>query len=88
MHRNSSNLIAVVLIAAIGLGVPAVAKSIQSGKANTAASYRIHSPKAERTRLLTGNGSARRAPASGASNPNSPAHGGSGTSYNPNLYVY
>lgn len=86
MHRNSSKFISTALIAAISLGVPAVAKSIQKGKANTIASYSIHSPKAERTRLLNSNGSARRAPAFRSSNPNSPA--GSGTSYNPNLYVY
>lgn len=81
MHRNSTKLIPVALIAAIGLGLPALAKSIQKGKANTVA-------RAERTHLLNGNGSARRAPAVGTSNPNSPAHTGSGASYNPNLYVY
>jgi len=88
MHRNLSNFIAVALIAAINLGLPAVAKSIQKGKANSVANDSIHSAKAERTRLLIGNGSVRRAPASGASNPNSPAHAGGGTIYNPNLYVY
>lgn len=88
MHCNSSKLIPVALVAAIGLGAPVLAKSIQRGKTNTVASYSSHSPKAERTRLLNGNGSARHAPGSGASNPNSPAHAGGGTSYNPNLYVY
>jgi hypothetical protein len=88
MHRNLSNFVAVALIAAISLGLPAVAKSIQKGKANSVANDSIHSAKAERTRLLIGNGPVRRAPASGASNPNSPAVAGGGTSYNPDLYVY
>ena len=84
MHRNSSKFVSTALIAAISLGVPAVAKSIQKGKANTMVSDRIHSAKAEKTRLLNGNGS--RAPIFRSSNRNSPA--GSGTSYDPNLYVY
>lgn len=88
MHRNLSNFIAVALVAAIGLGLPAVAKSIQKGKANTIASDSIHSAKAERTRLLNGNGSVRHAPAFREPNPDRPAPGGSGRSYNPNLYVY
>ena len=86
MHRNPSKFISTALIAAISLGVPAVAKSIQKGKANTIVSDGIHSAKAEKTRLLNGNGSPRRAPIFRSSNRNSPA--GSGTSYNPNLYVY
>ena len=88
MHRNLSNFIAAALIAAIGLGLPAVAKSIQKGKANTVASGSIHSAKAERMRLLNGNGSVRRVPAFRESNPNSLAPAGSGTIYNPDLYVY
>ena len=88
MHRNPSKFTAAALIAAIGLGVPALAKSIQKGKTNTVASYNIHSPKAERTRLLNGNGSVRRAPAFNGSNQNSLAPAGGGTIYNPNLYVY
>ena len=88
MHRNSSTLIPLGLVAAIGLGMPALAKSMQSGKANTVASTSMRSTKTEKTRGLNAYGSARRTPTFGAPNPNSPTLIGGDTAYNNNLYVY
>ena len=88
MHRNSSSLISLGLVAAIGLGMPALAKSMQRGKANTLASTSMRAPKIERTRALNPYGSVRRTPTFGAPNPNSPTLIGGSTTYNNNLYVY
>jgi hypothetical protein len=89
MHRNGSNLIAVALVATIGLGMPALAKSTHGGKANTPASHPMHVAKAQRLRALNANGSVQHSPTFGVPNPNNPAlTGGGSTGYNSNLYVY
>jgi hypothetical protein len=89
MNRNKSKLAAVALVAAIGLGIPALAKSTHSGKARQVASQIVHSTNAQRARALDAYGSVRRAPTFGAPNPNSPALTGGGSSgYNAYLYVY
>jgi len=87
MHRNQSKLAAVALVAAIGLGVPALAKSMHSVKGRAAASLDTRGVKAQRERALDGYGSLRHAPTFGAPNPNHPAFSiGDSTSYNANLY--
>lgn len=91
MHRNNhkSKLATVVLVAAIGLGVPALAKSMQGGKGKAAASQSTGAVKAQGERVLDAYGSVRRSPTFGAPNPNHPAlTGGGSTGYNANLYVY
>lgn len=91
MHRNNnkSKLATVVLVAAIGLGVPALAKSMQGGKGKAAASQSTRAVKAQGERVLDAYGSVRRSPTFGAPNPNHPAlTGGGSTGYNANLYVY
>jgi hypothetical protein len=93
MHRDKSKLIAVALVvalaAAIGLGVPAFAKSTHGGKGKTAASQTTHGVKAQRERALNAYGSVGRSPTFGAPNPNNPAlTGGGSTGYNANLYIY
>jgi len=89
MHRNQSKLAAVALVAAIGLGVPALAKSMHSVKGKAAASLNTRGVKAQRQRALDGYGSLRRAPTFGAPNPNHPAFSIGGSSgYNANFYVY
>jgi hypothetical protein len=89
MHRNKSKSVAVALVAAIGLGMPALAKSTHGGKAKVVASLSTSRAKAQRAGALNVDGSARRVPTFGAPNPNSPAliRGGS-TGYNANFYVY
>jgi hypothetical protein len=90
MHRNSSKLVPLALISALGLGIaliPALAKSIQSG-GNTAASHLIHGIKAQPTRALNADESVRRAPTFAAPNPNSPMLAGDGHGYNADFYVY
>jgi hypothetical protein len=84
MHRNLSKFAAVALVAAIGLGVPALAKSTHSGKGKAVASLSARDVKAQRQRALNAYGSVRRSPTFGAPNPNSPAltRGGS-TGYTP-----
>ena len=89
MHRNLSKFATVVVIAAIGLGAPALAKSTRSGKGKTVASLSTRDVKAQRQRALNSYGSLRRSPTFGAPNPNHPAFtGGGSTGYNANLYVY
>lgn len=88
MQSNRSKLGAVALTAAIALGLPAFAKSTQSGKVKIVANQSTRGVKAERTRALNTYGSVRRAPTFGVPKPNNPALTGGGTSYNPNLYVY
>jgi hypothetical protein len=48
MHRNKSKSVAVALVAAIGLGMPALAKSTHGGKAKVVASLSTCSAKAQR----------------------------------------
>jgi hypothetical protein len=89
MNRDRSKLAAVALVAAIGLGMPALAKSTHSGKTRQVASQTVRTTNAPRARALDAYGSARRSPTFGAPNPNSPAFTGGGSSgYNANLYVY
>ena len=88
MHGNKSKLATVALAAAIGLGVPALAKSTHSGKAKAVASQSIR-VKAQREPAFFMYGSDRRSPTFGAPNPNHPAFtAGGSTGYNVNLYVY
>jgi hypothetical protein len=87
MHRNRSKLGLVALVAAMVLGVPALAKSTHSGKAKAVASLSAGGVKPERAPAAYG--SVRRAPTFAAPNPNSPAFIGAGSAtYNANLYVY
>jgi hypothetical protein len=89
MNRKTSKLTAVALVAAIGLGMPALAKSMHGGKGRQVASQTVRSGNPQRARALNPVGSARRAPTFGAPNPNSPALTGGGSGgYNANLYVY
>lgn len=89
MNRKRSKLTAVALVAAIALGMPALAKSTHSGKARQVASQSVRSGSVHRARALNGYGAPRRAPTFGAPNPNNPALTGGGSSgYNANLYVY
>lgn len=84
MNRKAS-LTAVALVAAIGLGMPALAKSTHSGKARQVASQNLRSGSVERARAPNGYGSPRRAPTFGAPNLNNPAlTGGGSTGYNAN----
>jgi hypothetical protein len=86
MHRNKSKFTAIALVAAIGLGMPALAKSTHGGKAKVVASLSTSSAKAQRARALNVDGSARRVPTFGAPNP--ALIGGGSTGYNANFYVY
>jgi hypothetical protein len=88
MNRNRSKLAAVALVAAMGLGLPALAKSTHSGgKGRQVAGHGPRSTPAQRAPLF--DESVRRTPTFGAPNPNSPALTGGGSSgYNANLYVY
>jgi hypothetical protein len=93
MHRNRSKFAAIALVAAIGLGTPALAKSTHEsthgGRAKVTASLTNCSAKPPRARALNIDGSAQRVPTFGAPNPNSPALiGGGGNGYNAYLYVY
>ena len=88
MHRNSSTLIPLGLVAAIGLGMPALAKTMQSGKTTAVASANMRSTKPDKARALNAQGTIRRAPTFGAPNPNSPTLIGGSSSYDQNLYVY
>jgi hypothetical protein len=91
MHRNDSisKLATVVLVAAIGLGLPALAKSAHGGKGKAVASQSTRVAKAQRERVLDTYGSVQRSPTFGAPNPNHPAlTGGGSVGYNANLYVY
>ena len=88
MLRNSSTLIPLGLVAAIALGMPALAKSLQSGKANTIASASMRPAKTEKARGPNAYGSVRRTPTVGAPIPNSPMLIGGGTAYNNDFYVY
>jgi hypothetical protein len=89
MHRNLSKFATVAFVAAIGIGVPALAKSTHSGKGKAVASLSTRDVKAQRERALDAYGSVRRSPTFGAPNPNHPAFtGGGSTGYNANLYVY
>jgi hypothetical protein len=85
MQHHLSKLIPLALVAAIGLGMPALAKSSQSRK--HLASRGVHELRAQRMRGLGGDGSPRRAPTFGAPNPNSRTLVG-GHGYDANLYVY
>jgi hypothetical protein len=93
MHGNLSKLATVALVAAIGIGVPALGKSPHSGKGKTVASLSTREAKAQRqraldARALSAYGSVR-APTFAVPNPNHPAFtGGGSTGYNANLYVY
>jgi hypothetical protein len=83
MHRNNSKLAAVALVAAIALGLPALAKTTHAKVKNLASlSTRSVKVERERVRALNGYGSIRRAPTFGA--PNSKAPALSGTDF----YVY
>jgi hypothetical protein len=72
MHRNLSKFATVAFIAAIGIGVPALAKSTHSGKGKAVASLSTRDVKAQRQRALDAYGSVRRSPTFGAPNPESP----------------
>lgn len=87
MQQNKSKLAAAALIAAIGLGAPALAKSLRGAK--PVGSHTNQIAKRERDRMPDVIGSGWRAPTFGAPNPNSPAlTGGGSAGYNANLYVY
>jgi hypothetical protein len=89
MYRRKSKFLAIALVAAIVLGLPALAKSTHGGKAKVVASLSTSGAKAQRAGALNADGSARRVPTFGAPNPNSPALiGGGSTGYNANFYVY
>ena len=89
MHRNLSTLATVAFVVAIGIGVPALAKSTHSAKGKAVATLSARDVKAQRQRALDAYGSVRRAPTFGAPNPNHPSFtGGGSTGYNANLYVY
>jgi hypothetical protein len=88
MHRNKSKLTAVALVAAIGLGMPALAKSTHSGKGRAVASQSVRGVNVQRVRAINAYGSVQRAPTFGAPNPNHPSLTGGGAGYNVNLYVY
>ena len=89
MNRKRSKLTGVALVAAIGLGMPALAKSTHSGKARQVASQNVRSGGVQRGRALNPYGAPLRSPTFGAPNPNNPALTGGGSSgYNANLYVY
>jgi hypothetical protein len=89
MDRKTSKVAAVALVAAIGLGLPALAKSTHSTKGRQVASQNVRSGNAQRPHALTPYGSVRHTPTFGAPNPNNPALTGGGSSgYNANLYVY
>jgi len=89
MNRKRSKLTAVALVAAIGLGMPALAKSTHSGKARQVASQNVRSGSVQGARTFNPYESPRRSPTFGAPNPNNPAlTGGGSTGYNANLYVY
>jgi hypothetical protein len=85
MQHHSSKLIPLALVAAIGLGMPALTKSSQSRK--HLASRGVYEVHPQRMRGLGGDGSPRRAPTFGAPNPNSRTLVG-GHGYDANLYVY
>jgi hypothetical protein len=88
MHRNLSKFAALALVAAIGLGVPALAKSTHR-KGKAVASLSARDVKAQRQRALGAYGSVWRSPTFGVPNLNNPAlTGGGSTGYNVNLYVY
>ncbi len=77
MHRDSLKLIPLALIAAIGLGMPALAKTMQSGKAKRVTSPSTQDINTQRARALNASrspGRTFRAPIGG--------------SYSANLYVY
>ena len=89
MHRNLSKYATVALIAAIGIGVPALAKSTHTGKGKTVASLSTREAKPQRQRALDAYGSVGRAPTFAVPNPNNPSlTGGGSTGYNANLYIY
>jgi len=88
MQRNSSTLIPLGLVAVIGLGMPALAKSMQSGKTTAVASANMRTTKTDKARALNAQGTIRRTPTLGAPNPNSPTLVGGGSGYDQNLYVY
>ncbi len=88
MQQNKSKLAAAVLVAAIGLGAPALAKSLRNAK--PVPSHTSQIAKSQRGRMpdVIGAGGWR-APTFGAPNPNHPSlTGGGSTGYNANLYVY
>jgi hypothetical protein len=89
MHRNLSKFTTIALVAAIGLGMPALAKSTHNRKSKAVASLTMRDVKTQRQRALDAYGSVQRSPTFGAPNPNHPAFtGGGSTGYNANLYVW
>ncbi len=87
MQQNKSKLAAVVLVAAIGLGAPALAKSLRG--ANPVGSHTNQIAKRQRGRVPDVIGAGWRASTFGVPNPNHPSlTGGGSTGYNANLYVY
>ncbi len=88
MQQNRSKLAAAVLVAAIGLGAPALAKSLRGAK--PAASHTNQIAKRQRGRRMPDViGAGWRAPTFGVPNPNHPSlTGGGSTGYNANIYVY
>ena len=93
MHPNLSKFATVALVAAIGLGVPAIAKSRHNGKGKAVASLSTREAKAQRQRALDARAlsayGSLRAPTFAVPNPNHPSlTGGGSTGYNANLYVY
>ena len=89
MHCNLSKFATIALVAAIGLGMPALAKSTHSKNPIAVASLTTRDVKAQRQRALDAYGSVQRAPTFGAPNPNHPTFtGGGSTGYNANLYVW
>ena len=81
MQQDRWKFVAVALVAVIGLGASALAKSSHSGKADAT---RLARP--ERPRVLRTSASLRRAPTYGAPNSSHPALTGGGGGYNINLY--
>jgi hypothetical protein len=81
MQQDRWKFVAVALIAVVGVGASALAKSSHSGKAGTAGVAR-----AEHSRALRANEPVHHAPTYGAPNSSHPALTGGGGGYNINLY--
>ena len=89
MQCKRSKFAVVALVAAMALGVPALAKSTHSAKPKNVASLSTQGLNAERERVPNAHGSVRRAPTLGAPKPNNPTVTGAGSgAYNAGLYVY
>ncbi len=86
MQQNKSKFAAAVLVAAIGLGAPALAKSFRGAKPVGSHTNQIAKRHGRMPDVI---GAGWRAPTFGVPNPNHPSlTGGGSTGYNANLYVY